>query len=61
MVVKKNLEVHNFTKLQELCVNIFIKLFKTAFNLLICMLKGGVNKSNWILNINRYKIIVQKG
>lgn len=46
--VKKNLEVHNFSKLQELCVNILIEFFKTAFNLLIRILNRGVNKPNKI-------------
>jgi hypothetical protein len=47
--VKKNLEVHNFSKLQELCVNILIKFFKTSFNLLIRILKTG---DSLILNEN---------
>ena len=39
--LQKNLEVHNFSKLQELCMNILIKFFKTVFNLLIRILKNG--------------------
>lgn len=36
---KNNLKVHNFSKLQELCVNILIKFFITTFYLFVCMLK----------------------
>ena len=35
----RNLEIYNFSKLQELCMNILVKFFITAVNFFISVLK----------------------